>query len=271
MPREVKPRLSRSAASRPSTTDPVCCNCRAAAPAVATSAIEAEAGGAGAAHPRQQAARRRRQCPPARRRSPGASASGGGSRSLRSRAEVGRHGRGVVPARRQYRRRPTTRRAARGTPRRWRRAIPGLTSTMPHARQRRRGLQTLADPAHAGGRAGEAYRHVGAEPRCQPGQRPGRGASRHSRHSSRSVAAASAEPPPMPGRHRQVLVQHQMRARRHAGLRRQRPRRAQHQIVGFRRQSRGERPVTAATACRRASALSVSPIPANTTRLSSRW
>ena len=135
-------------------------------------------------------------------------------------------------------------------------ATPGLTSRIAQRRQRRRRRQPLAHARGERGTAGEAHRHVGAEPRGkieqlldrqrhppQIDQRPQR---------RRGIGRAAAEA----GRHGNVLGETKRGARRHAGPVGQQARGLQHEIVGFageRRRASGPSTVERQPVGRRAS------------------
>ena len=136
----------------------------------------------------------------------------------------------------------TRRRAARGTPRRSPPATPGLTSTMPHVGSAGAGSRRSPTPPMRAARPARQTGTSAPSPAASLASAAGSGASAPQPAQQPQRRRRIGRPAADAGRHRQVLVQHQMRARRHAGLRRQRPRRTQHQIVGFAGEPRGERP-----------------------------
>ena len=178
-----------------------------------------------------RAARSQRRAPrrsPGKRRAP--ALPGRCAAARRSAASDAR----VRPARRQRRRRRKPALRGRGTPRRVETATPGIDQHDAAA------PATPARPAEISPmppiRAGRPARHTGTSapsPSADPAS-PGRQRRRrHNRHSSRSAAAASAEPPPMPdATGRRLSSTSRARAAR-PSARRQRARRAQHQVVGL--------------------------------------
>ena len=132
-------------------------------------------------------------------------------------------------------------RAARGTPTAVASATPGIDQHHAARGQGGRRRQDLAHAAHPRRPAGQTDRHVGAQPRREPSQQPGR------RRSAPSRGRAAATPPPRPPSRRRcrtqpgVVCPASSARRRNAGRVRQRPGRTQHQIVRLRRQRRRER------------------------------
>ena len=147
------------------------------------------------------------------------------------------------PACRQRRRLRKSRRGARGTRRRSATATPGLTSTMPHAGSAGAGSSRSPMPPMRAGRAAQAHRHVGAQPSASRGKRSPSGSRRHRRHSSaqrrRGIGRTAADA----GRHRQGLVQHQMRRAPSPASRASARAARSTRLSALGRQRRGERPV----------------------------
>ena len=196
--RQVKPRSAAPQRARPSATSPLRAAPQRAWHAVSASAIEAEAGGARAAHARQQAAGRCLQCRqhvadhrlqarlrPAPGRFAARARSAAMAATLRparlatppvatTRLPRAEHlgGRDGDPGIDQQR----CRTAAAPAP------APDARRSRPSVRAGRRGI-----PARRRRVSAASFANSAAAPD-----------SRHSRHSSRNAAAASAEPPPMP-------------------------------------------------------------------------